>query len=57
MPVIAGMADNAVRKAIRTGRITPEKDGSIDIAKADAAWEANTDHTKRHDPSELREGC
>jgi hypothetical protein len=44
-----GIADNAVRKAIKAGRITPEADGSIDIATADAAWDANTDHTKRHD--------
>lgn len=45
-----GVADNAVRKAIRAGRIVPEIDGSIDVAKADAAWEENTDHTKRHVP-------
>ena len=50
-----GIADNAVRKAIKAGRITPESDGSIDIATADAAWDANTDHTKRHIPSEIRE--
>lgn len=50
-----GVADNAVRKAIRTGRIVPEKDGSIDVAKADAAWEANTDPTKRHDSSDMKD--
>jgi len=43
-----------VRKAIRAGRIVPETDGSIDIASADAAWEANTDHTKRHDAPDVR---
>jgi hypothetical protein len=30
-------------------------DGSIDVAKADAAWEANTDHTKRHDPAAMKD--
>jgi hypothetical protein len=50
-----GIADNAVRKAIKAGRIIPESDGSIDVAKADAAWEANTDHTKRHIPEEIRD--
>jgi hypothetical protein len=50
-----GIADNAVRKAIKAGRITPEADGSIDITTADASWDANTDHTKRHIPAELRE--
>lgn len=50
-----GIADNAVRKAIKAGRITPESDGTIDIAKADAAWDANTDHTKRHDPAAFKD--
>ena len=50
-----GIADNAVRKAIKTGRIIPESDGSIDVSKADSAWEANTDHTKRHIPEEIRD--
>ena len=38
-----GVAENAVRKAIKAGRITPDSNGKIDVAKADAAWEANTD--------------
>jgi hypothetical protein len=50
-----GIADNAVRKAIKAGRIAPEADGSIDVAKADLAWEANTDHTKRHAPAGLKD--
>lgn len=32
-----GVSDAAVRKAIKTGRITTEPDGTIDPAKADAA--------------------
>jgi len=32
----------AVQRAIRDGRITPEAEGTIDPAKADAQWSANT---------------
>jgi hypothetical protein len=32
-----------VRKAIKSGRITLEPDGTIDPAKADAQWDAHTD--------------
>lgn len=38
-----GVSDTAVRKAIATGRITVEADGSIDPDKADAQWAAHTD--------------
>lgn len=38
-----GVSDSAVHKAIRTGRITPEPDGSIDTARADAEWARNTE--------------
>ena len=31
-----GVTDTAVHKAIRTGRITPEADGTIDADRADA---------------------
>lgn len=37
-----GVSHTAVQKAIRLGRITAEADGSIDPAKADAEWSANT---------------
>lgn len=37
-----GVAENAVRKALASGRIKLEPDGTIDIAKADAAWTRNT---------------
>jgi hypothetical protein len=42
-----GCAESAVRKAIATGRITPEPDGTIDPAKADAQWAAQTDPSRQ----------
>lgn len=42
-----GCAENAVRKAIASGRITLEPDGTIDPAKADAQWSANTDPARQ----------
>ncbi|CAI8819311.1 elements of external origin [Methylococcus capsulatus] len=41
-----GVTDTAVHKAIRTGRITPEADGSIDPDKADREWARNSDTPK-----------
>lgn len=38
-----GITENAVRKALAAGRISLEPDGSIDPAKADAAWAASSD--------------
>ncbi len=38
-----GVSDTAVRKAIKTGRISALADGTIDPAQADAQWEGNTD--------------
>lgn len=38
-----GVRESAVRKAIAAGRIPLESDGTIDPAKADAAWTARTD--------------
>ena len=38
-----GVTDTAVRKAIQTGRITPEGDGTIDSARADREWAKNTE--------------
>jgi hypothetical protein len=43
-----GVAENAVRKAIASGRIELEPDGTIDPGKADRAW------TRRTDPSQQR---
>lgn len=37
-----GVSHTAVGKAIKAGRIPQEPDGTIDPAKADAAWERNT---------------
>ena len=37
-----GVSDTAVRKAIATGRISALPDGTIDAARADADWDANT---------------
>ena len=37
-----GVTDTAVHKAIRAGRITPEADGTVDPAKADAEWTRNS---------------
>ncbi len=38
-----GVSEKAVRKAIAAGRITVEADGTIDPAKADGQWAAQTD--------------
>ena len=38
-----GCSESAVRKAIATGRIVTEADGTIDAARADAMWDARTD--------------
>ena len=38
-----GVSDAAVRKAIAAGRITPEADGTLDAARADAQWSRNTE--------------
>jgi hypothetical protein len=42
-----GVSESAVRKALSTGRITAEPDGTIDPAKADAQWDAATDPAKK----------
>ncbi len=38
-----GVSDTAVRKAIKSGRITLTKNGKINPALTDRQWEANTD--------------
>jgi hypothetical protein len=42
-----GVSHVAVLKAIRTGRISREADGTIEPAKADAEWDAQTQPTTR----------
>ena len=42
-----GVSHTAVAKALATGRITAEADGTIDPAKADRQWDAATDPAKQ----------
>ncbi|MCA3459333.1 MAG: hypothetical protein IOD03_19310 [Methylocystis sp.] len=42
-----GVSHTAVAKALATGRITAEADGSIDPVKADRQWDAATDPAKQ----------
>ena len=53
-----GVSDAAVRKAITTGRIDKESDGTINPAKADIQWQRNTDASQQRRnskrPSTLR---
>lgn len=42
-----GVSHVAVHKAIKTGRIEREPDGTIDVAKADAAWQKNTNPAQK----------
>jgi hypothetical protein len=41
-----GVSDTAVHKAIRSGRITPETDGTIDPGRADQDWARNTEEPR-----------
>lgn len=42
-----GVSHVAVKKAIDSGRITPDPDGTIDPVRADAQWAANTASPRR----------
>ena len=44
---LRGVSEAAVRKAIATGRITDLLDGTIDPARADSKWGAETDPAKQ----------
>lgn len=44
---LRGVAESAVRKAIATGRISVEADGTIDPVKADAQWDQRTDPARQ----------
>jgi len=46
-----GVSHTAVGKAIATGRITVEADGTIDPVKADRQWDAQTDPAKQRGPN------
>ncbi len=41
-----GVSHTAVRKAIKTGRISTDSDGKIDARRADREWDSNTDPVK-----------
>ncbi len=43
---LRGVTEGAVRKAISSGRITPNDDGTIDVERADREWKENTDEAK-----------
>ena len=45
-----GVSHVAVLKAIKSGRIMKEADGTIDPSKADAAWERNTNPAQQRKP-------
>lgn len=49
-----GVSHTAVSKAIASGRITTEADGTIDPAKADAQWDRQTDPSKQRGPNAQR---
>ena len=42
-----GVSEAAVRKAIKTGRISRETDGTVNPAKADAEWQRHTDASQQ----------
>ena len=46
-----GVSHTAVAKAIKTGRISLDADGSIDPERADAQWAAQTDPSKQRGPN------
>ena len=52
-----GVAENAVRKAIASGRIELEPDGTIDVAKADQAWTRRTDPAQQRPPRRDKESA
>ena len=49
-----GVSDAAVRKAIKTGRVPVEEDGTIDPDKADRAWTINTDAAQQRGPQTMK---
>lgn len=53
---LRGVSHVAVLKAAKAGRIPIEADGTIDPAKADAAWERSTDPSKTKGKKATRPG-
>ena len=44
---LRGVSESAVRKAIQTGRISVEPDGTIDPVRADREWDERTDPARQ----------
>lgn len=53
---LTGTTESAVRKALATGRIRLEADGTIDPVKADRLWEAGTDKAQQRSQEALQKG-
>lgn len=51
-----GVSHVAVLRAIKTGRVPAEPDGTIDATKADAAWARSTDPAKARKPKANPDG-
>ncbi len=49
-----GVSHTSVRKAIASGRLQPEPDGTIDPEKADRSWVRNADPSKARDDQKLK---
>ncbi|WP_130472993.1 hypothetical protein [Candidatus Magnetaquicoccus inordinatus] len=47
------ITEGAVRKAVKSGRIPVEADGTIDPAKANVAWERNTSPAQQRKPDSV----
>jgi hypothetical protein len=49
-----GVSHVAVLRAIKTGRVALEPDGTVDAAKADASWERSTDPGRKKPLARLK---
>ena len=52
---IRGVSETAVRKALKTGRIRSEPDGTIDVERANREWQLNTHQKGKQPLSQLGE--
>lgn len=53
---LPGSVESAVRKAIASGRISVEADGTIDPVKADRQWELATNPSYQRDEASMEQG-
>lgn len=53
---LPGSVESAVRKAIASGRIAVEADGTIDPVKADRQWELATNPSYQRDEASMEQG-